>query len=301
MAFTFDSRQAAPDLVPRDRLYAPRRKPGVSPIQSPSERLRDPVRSARSLSQLIECEIIPRLMVAHVAPVADHSPANPADVIALADLALQVEADELLARAESLLADGMTVEGLMVDLLGPAARTLGEYWESDRCDFIDVTMGLWRLQEVVHELGVRQPGARHLPTRRALFAPMPGDQHGFGTLVLAEVFTRGGWSVERAGDASTRSLMATAAGEWFDLVGLTVSCDCHTATLPSVISGLRGVSHNPAVRVMVGGRVFAENPALAQKVGADGTANDAREALSVAAALVAPVDTMIDRGTSSRG
>ncbi|UVO50820.1 cobalamin B12-binding domain-containing protein [Sphingomonas sp. SUN019] len=259
------------------------------------------MRSARSLSQLIECEIIPRLMVAHVAPVIDHPPADPADVIALADLALQVEADELLSRAESLLADGMTVEGLMVDLLGPAARTLGEYWESDRCDFVDVTMGLWRLQEVVHELGVRQPGARHLPTRRALFAPMPGDQHGFGTLVLAEVFTRGGWSVERAGDASTRSLMATAAGEWFDLVGLTVSCDCHTATLPSVISGLRGVSHNPAVRVMVGGRVFADNPALATTVGADGTANDAREALLVAAALVAPADTMIDRGTSSRG
>lgn len=301
MAFTFDRRQAAPDFVPRDPLYAARREPGAVSHQCTSAKRRDPGRSARSLSQLIEREIIPRLMVAHVSPGADCVHANPADVVALADLALQVEADELLARAESLLANGLTVEALMVDLLGPAARTLGEYWDADRCDFIDVTMGLWRLQEVVHELGVRQPGARHIPMRRALFAPTPGDQHGFGTLVLAEVFGRAGWSVERAGDATSRALMATAAGEWFDLVGLTVSCDYHTASLPLVISGLRSVSHNPAVRVMVGGRVFVDDPTLATRVGADGTASDAREALTVAAALVAPAEALVDRGIPSRG
>ena len=56
----------------------------------------------------------------------------------------------------------------MVDLLAPAARLLGEYWEDDRCDFVDVTMGLWRLQEVVHEIAARAPADRAAGGRRAL-------------------------------------------------------------------------------------------------------------------------------------
>lgn len=46
---------------------------------------------------------------------------------------------------------------------------------------------------------------------------------------------------------------------------------------------------SPEIRifsVMVGGRVFIEDPSLAVRVGADGTAPDARLAVSMAGALV---------------
>lgn len=103
----------------------------------------------RSLSRLVEGEIIPRLMLAHAieAPPAAHWAVEPEDVDALAALALEVNADALLARVEAILARGTPVDSMMVDLLAPAARLLGTYWEEDRCDFVAVTMGLWRLQE----------------------------------------------------------------------------------------------------------------------------------------------------------
>ncbi len=260
-------------------------------------RLRADIEYSRSLSKLIENEIIPRLMVAHPAEIlvvacgADDQ-ISAAEVEAFAPLALHVEADALLGHCEAILRRGVAIDTLLVDLLAPAARLLGEYWENDRCDFVDVTMGLWRLQEIVHELAARLPVERHLSIggRRALFASMPGDQHSFGTVVVDELFSREGWITDRVSEAETADLLARVSGDWFDLVGLTISCDCHIGNLPSVILALRNVSKNPRLCVMVGGRVFVEDPNLAEDVGADGTAADAKVAVKVAGGLVRAIE-----------
>lgn len=115
---------------------------------------------------------------------------------------------------------------------------------------------------------------------------MPGDQHSFGTVVIDELFRRNGWVTDRLTDAETPELLRRASDLWFDVIGLTVSCDCHIAPLPSIIAALRSVSRNPRVCVLIGGRLCVADPALADKVGADGTARDAKLALKVAVDLV---------------
>jgi methanogenic corrinoid protein MtbC1 len=292
--------QAAPGNYLRDPLSRHRLEPGsLAALRSVLAPRHD---DDRSLSTLIESEIIPRLMVANggmrdatIDQTDDRDSADQitqAEIAALAPLALQIEADELLEYADRILGRGVPVSNLLVDLLAPAARLLGEYWEQDRCDFVDVTMGLWRLQEVVHEVAGRASLARRLGAagRRALFAVMPGDQHSFGTVVIDEVFCREGWMTDRLGEGQASDLLDRVAGTWFDLVGLTVSCDSHTANLTSLITALRNVSRNPRVRVMVGGRVFVEQPDLANQVGADGTAPDAKVALTVADDLVGAIE-----------
>lgn len=248
----------------------------------------------RSLSMLIESEIIPRLMVAHatttpvVASISTDATIDAAEIEALAPLALQVEADALLAYLDAVLARGVGIDTIMVDLLAPAARLLGEYWEDDRCDFVDVTMGLWRLQEAIHEIAARAPADRLYAAggHRALFASMPGDQHNFGTVVVDELFRRDGWITDRLSEAKTPDLLRRVGEDWFDMVGLTISCDHHIAGLTSIIVALRNVSRNPHVCVMVGGRIFTADPERAVDVGADGTAPDAKLALKVATHLV---------------
>lgn len=248
----------------------------------------------RSLSQLIEREIIPRLLVAHAQPPHARvdcdcgETVSVAEVAAFAPLALHIEADELLQHVERMVARGVSFDTLLVDLLAPAARELGALWEDDRCDFVDVTMGLWRLQEVVHELSGRAAkdlqGDGHM--RRALFASLIGDTHSFGTVVIDEMFSSNGWMTDRLNEATTEDLLARVREEAFDLIGLTITCDCHIAPLPSIVRSVRASSRNPRICVMVGGRVFAENADLAAAVGADGTAPDARVAVRVAGSLV---------------
>lgn len=247
-----------------------------------------------SVNAILEREIIPRLMTAHAPDrmdAADGAPrtigANDARRFAL--LPLSQDAAGLLDEVEGFLADGVSVEAIYIDLLAPAARRLGEMWEADECDFIDVTMGLWRLQEVMREISARVPVIPCIPAsdaKRALFASMPGDQHSMGPLMLDEVFARGGWNSLVLTDPKRKEILDLLAQERFDVVGLTLSRDCPSSAVTNIIRAMRSISRNPNLSILVGGRMINHNPAIVAEVGADGTGADARAALYVANALV---------------
>jgi methanogenic corrinoid protein MtbC1 len=246
-----------------------------------------------ALGTLIEGEIIPRLLLAHVSdrPCQKDVPCRGierAEAEAFAQLPLTLEADELLEEVDKFLARGVSVETVFIELLAPSARRLGQCWEEDSCDFVDVTMGLWRLQEVMREIVLRSPTvARTLAgPRTALFAPVPGEQHSFGALMVEEVFARAGWQSEVLFEPKQQELLRVIGERSFDLVGLTVSCDCPSAALAELIAAIRSVSRNSAVRVIIGGRTINADPGIASLVGADGTAPDARGALVLAERIV---------------
>lgn len=242
-----------------------------------------------AVNQLIESEIIPRLLKSHPARLAAKRGSRDcviesAEAERFASLPVTLEAHELLAEVEVFIDRGVPLDVIFVDLLAPSARKLGEFWEQDLCDFVEVTMGLWRLQEVMRELALRTPVLtdRTGIARTALFSPMPGEQHSFGALMLDEVFAQAGWHSEVLIEPQRRELLQIVADRSFDLVGLTLSCDCPSATLAELIAAIRGVSKHPGTQIFIGGRVVNANPDLVARVGADGTAPDAREALALA-------------------
>lgn len=257
--------------------------------------------SPDALARVIESDIIPRLLMAHRDLVANESsavrgeitiPPGFADQFAAATLTEEV--GPLLARIEALMAAGASVETVYLHVLAPAARRLGAWWDEDACDFVDVTMGLWRCQEIVHALSALIPGVAPEAgaERRALFSPAPGEQHGFGALLVEEFFRRAGWQTWSAPALDKDELVALVAGRAFDVVGLTVSVERHVAPLEATITAVRFASRNPALIVLVGGRVFSETPELAKAIGADGTAADGLLAVALADDLLKQLATM---------
>jgi MerR family transcriptional regulator, light-induced transcriptional regulator len=246
-------------------------------------------------STIVAREIIPRLVVAHAPSDVLHvESTGEAEAISadeaqtFAPLALDHDACALLDHIEIFLDRGVCVNTIFVDLLAPAARHLGVMWDEDNADFVAVTMALWRLQEVVRELSSRVPVRRFDSDHpmRALFSIMPGEQHSFGTVMIEDMFRRAGWDTMILTQTDRSQLLATVATHEFDLIGLTVTGDGYSETVPSVINGLRSVSRNPHIAIMVGGRIFTEQPDRAMAVGADATARDATHALEVARTLV---------------
>ena len=265
------------------------------------------------LVQMVEGEIIPRLLLAHrqhaggqaaaaarpvpmpgaipgAIPAAIPAASSGAiDVSHFATQALEQDAFALLATIEGQLALGAEIETLFLDLVAPAARQLGLWWDQDVCDFVDVTMGLWRLQEVVHEISARLPGitvGRGIE-RCAFFTSPPGSLHGFGSLMVEEFFRRAGWTTWSGQYPHRPDMLAQVENRWFDVIGLTISTQDELAELPALIAALKKASRNPQVFVMVGGWVFNQTPALAAEMGADCTAPDARAAVASAESLVA--------------
>jgi MerR family transcriptional regulator, light-induced transcriptional regulator len=256
------------------------------------------IHSPAMLASLIEGEIIPRLLMAHFHEAdnaTEHNPDKdsiaPEEATAFADLSLDCSAHQLVQHVERFLARGVDVETVLIDLLSPAARHLGEQWDDDRIDFIAVTMGLWRIQEVVHELAARSPGAVRNSggDRRALFCVVPGDNHSLGATIVDECFRRRGWDTLCLPNTSESELLGLVRERWFEIIGLTISCDQHIGDLERLIRVIRDASRNPHAGIMVGGPIFIQNPDIAIKVGADATAKDAHLAVERAEQLVCDV------------
>jgi len=283
--------------------FVARRKRGAEPLgpQHPVPALklatsRSHNVSTNPIAALIEQSVIPRVVEAHQNIDTQQNDITPAEVrnrwhdeaVSFAALAIDADAEELLARLDAMLGSGTEIETILINILAPAARRLGIMWEQDDCDFVDVTMGLWRLQEVVRELSARVPLAAGRPDRgyRAVFSAMPGEQHNFGTVIVEDIFRRAGWSTELLLDAQQGALLNAVSSTRYDLVGLTISLDVHTERLPSLILAIRSVSRNPQLCILLGGRVMMDDPELALRVGADGTAADAQSAVALANRLV---------------
>lgn len=210
------------------------------------------------------------------------------DVEEFTRLSISGEAHALLEFVDQRLETGSSVETIYVDLLAPAARRLGEFWEEDSEDFVGVTMGLWRIQEILRELTLRIPPVSRpgYGKRSALFSPMPGEQHSFGTLMVAECFQRAGWDIDVLIEPTQSELTGKFANRHYDLIGLTVSHDCTRGALSSLVNTIRSVSTNPHIKVLMGGRVINEQPDLVEQCGADATAIDAVSAVALGDQLV---------------
>lgn len=249
----------------------------------------DPAQGA--LLRTIEGEVIPRLILAHraarsVSAICESQgpPVRPSrrDVDEFATLVLRGRPGEALAYLQGLQTLGMTSETIFLELLAPAARTFGEMWETERTDFVEVTVALRRLQNLAHELtpGRADPAEQPLQSgRRILLLALPGEQHVFGAQLVAEMLRRSGWDVWDAPGAGNADILSLVSREWFAVVGVSLSAPEKVDALAGLIHQIRRTSLNRNVRVMVGGRPFEGHPERVALVGADATAQDARDAV----------------------
>jgi methanogenic corrinoid protein MtbC1 len=246
------------------------------------------------LKRAVETEVIPRLLLAQrVAPSLLPVVPKPGIVGArhvgeLVDLVLAQELPAVAEYVDELRFRGAPLEDVYLDLLAPAARRLGDLWTEDKCDFTEVTVGLWRLQQVTRELGPAFHGNADLVAAgpRALLVPLPGEQHTFGLSMVVDFFRRAGWGVWSGAVASNADLASLVRGQSFALVGFSVATGDRLDQVGSCIRLVRRSTCNPHVGVMVGGPAFAEHPELAAAVGADATAIDGRQAVAQAHTLL---------------
>jgi MerR family transcriptional regulator, light-induced transcriptional regulator len=249
------------------------------------------------LVSTIEREIIPRLVLAHRsgdpplhAVVVGAGELESSHVAELCGLVIRSDLDVVLRYVQRTRERGVPLERIYLELLAPVARRLGEMWLADECDFTTVTLGLWRLHQVLHELS---PSFQldHDPIaegKRALLAATPGEQHTFGLFMVAEFFRRDGWDVVDGPAFSARELAAAVRHDWFSVAGFSLSREESAGQLAALIRDVRQASRNRGIGIIVGGVVFVDHPDLVAQVGADGSAADGREAVRLAESMLTP-------------
>jgi methanogenic corrinoid protein MtbC1 len=251
-----------------------------------------------ALARTVERELVPRLLLAH--RVGAFPPlgvvygprtgilVSADDLLRFMDEVLGAD-DEAVGRfVEQLMARGVTIEAVCIDLLAPTARQLGEMWETDERDFFEVTVGLGRVHRAMREAVTQAaaPAIQPTPAGLALVSSLPGEQHTLGCAMVAEFFVRDGWSVQVGAPSSEEELSSLVRAGWLDVVGFSVATEDRLLTLRRMIATARRLSQNPHLVVIVGGRVFTEHPELADRVGADGYTVTGTDAPAIARDLI---------------
>ena len=286
---------------------------GTPPGRDPARR--DPARSAipaaerqAILVRTVKLDVIPRLLSlvrssdlernleAGAAPAANPA-ITPAHVLELANLALHGHDRAASAFVLDLRERGIPAETLLLELLTPVARLLGEWWEQDVCSFLEVTTGLWRLQEAMYGISPAFLAKASVPAGpRILLVPLPGEQHTFGLSMVFEFFRQAGWNAWSGPVASRAELAAAVSREWVDVVGFSLGSDERLEEARAEIEAVRVASRNPGLFVVVGGPAFGASAGLAASIGADGTAVDGAQAVAMAAELLERSGRRVRRG-----
>ena len=248
----------------------------------------------RKLARLVSCDIVPRLIRLHERAEADAGPSeavihgmapSSSDVSGLADLVLGSDLEAAATYIIVLRDRGLSMETLFVELLEPTARFLGELWDRDECDFIDVTLGVARLQKLLAIFNNSYVAPTLDDRRCVLLAMAQGNQHSFGIKMVEKFLVAAGWQVALELSGTIESVVDTASQNWFAVAGFTAGSDHQIEGLTATIAELRQQSMNPAIGIMVGGPMFTADPGLASMVGADATAPNAPAAALVTQTL----------------
>lgn len=174
----------------------------------------------------------------------------------------------------------------LLAILAPAAQRLGTMWVEDECSFCDVTLGMHRLTLLLIDLEseVEQP-AKAPNGGCILIAPAPGDQHGFGTALVALFLRRAGWDVTADISGSAETIVGALQRSHFTVAGFSVGHERAIAPVSALIRTARARSCNPRIRLAVGGPMIVGNEGLAREMGADLWADDAESLVGKLSAL----------------
>ncbi len=195
---------------------------------------------------------------------------------------------------DSLLAQGLSAESICLDLFEPAARHMGKLWSEEACSEMDVTAGVCRLQALTRHLGAAFRSRVSTPddSRSVLLATQPGEPHMLGVGLAAQFFWQAGWNVLCEFPASDAALATLVKGRWFDLLDLSLSGvftrEHRLLAMSKTIAAARAASQNPAMVVLVNGRVFLNRPELAVVVGANAAYSRVGQAVGKANRLLKP-------------
>ena len=192
---------------------------------------------------------------------ADKSHISPEQVASFCDLLLvpdqpRVALDFITARR----AEGASTEDVYLGYIGAAACLLGERWEEDLLTPLQVTIGTGTLYALMRALRASTLTARAPDHRRAaLFATVPGEQHGIGITVAADMFRAAGWDIDLQLGYDHAQLIDRARHTLPTIIGLSLSTSERLPEMLQAILALRLLLPDAMIGVAPGGDLTGED------------------------------------------
>lgn len=163
-----------------------------------------------------------------------------------------------------------------------AARRMGDAWLEDQMSWMDVSIGVGRMQSLLREIGTAWAAdqAGDVGHGTVLLLVADREQHTLGPMVVMGQLRRFGVSVCLRMAPSFTELTALLAARQFDGILISLSTKDKLEPVAKTVEFLRTLMSNPCP-IIVGGAVMSRVEDLATSTGADYSTNDISAALEV--------------------
>jgi hypothetical protein len=161
-----------------------------------------------------------------------------------------------------------------------AARRMGVSWEDDEMSWMDVALGVGRMQSLLRAIGTAWIADQAGDTGHGtvLLIVPDREQHTLGPMVALGQMRRYGVSVCLRLAPTLAELRSLMDGRQFDGIMISVSTKDKLDAVRRTVQFLKSVTTNPCP-VIVGGAVMAMMGDLSELTGADFSSNDIGAAL----------------------
>ena len=170
-----------------------------------------------------------------------------------------------------------------LNVVQPAMYTVGSMWENGEISVATEHLAsalVNRMMSMQYIELMQSPAAEK---GRVVVTAAPNEFHEIGATRVANALEAEGWEVSYLG-ANTPSgdLLAFVSSGNIDILAISASLPFNLGGIGSVIKQIRSWPVNAQPKIMLGGLVFLDHPELAEKLGADATAKDCKQAVELA-------------------
>jgi MerR family transcriptional regulator, light-induced transcriptional regulator len=211
--------------------------------------------------EAVASEIVRRLaQSAKQVPDFDVPQISEESVSAFCDALIMPDPDAALRFIEDRRAEGLSRQGVYLGYITGGARCLGVRWERDQLSFLQVTCGTGHLYALMRALRSEISFAhRKFDSRRvALFATVPGEDHGIGITVAADMFREMGWEIDLETGTDHDELIAHVEQTLPQIIGISLSTEHRLPALVRLVVAMRLVIPNAVIGVAPGSSVDAQ-------------------------------------------
>lgn len=183
---------------------------------------------------------------------------------------------------DAALAAGAGLGDVYLLVFQPALREIGRRWQENTITVADEHLATAITQAAMARAFERRFTWREGEGRALLAACTDRERHEVGLRMICDLLELAGWDTTFLGaSVPAESLVAMVRTRRPDVVALSATIAPHLPRLRTLIAALRAELGDETPLVLVGGRPFLEDPSLAQRLGADLTADDAGQAVAL--------------------
>jgi len=182
--------------------------------------------------------------------------------------------------------NGTDIQDIYIEVLQRAQYEVGRLWHGNK-----VTVAQEHYCSATTQMAMSQLYPMIFRTERIgknfVGASVGGELHEIGIRMVADFFEMDGWDTYYLGaNTPVSGIVGTALAREPEMIGISATMPFHVQMVKKIISELRDSKIGASVKVLVGGYAMKRRPNLWRQVGADGYAEDGRQAAMLAREMV---------------